>query len=206
MSKPIPEQCNFIAIGAWNPAIIQPQWLKKEFPTLIPEKFIVQVVAGVVSAFRIEFPNEFVIDPNGGRLVFIPKKLEDETLEKISELGKGIQELLKHTPIAAAGCNFVFQLEPDEIFKIEQIEPTDNIKAIYENIHGTNLVSHSISHELAAEDHTINVAYDFKGQTKQLRINFNYQQPSEAMKIAAHALVKNFHRACDMCNEFIERQ
>jgi hypothetical protein len=203
MSIPIPEQCNFIAIGAWNPAIIQPQWLKKEFPTLIPDKFNIQVVAGVVSAFRIEFSDEFVIDPNGGRLVFIPKKLDDKILEKIADLGRGIQDLLIHTPIAAAGCNFVFKLEQNEFFKLEKIEPDEEIKALYENIEGSNLVSRVINHELSAEDHTINLGYDFKGKAKFLRINFNYQQPLEAMKIAADTFVENYKRACKMCTEFI---
>ena len=85
MSKPIPKLSNFIAIGAWNPAIIQPQWLKKEFPTQIPSEFKMQVVAGVVSSFRIEFEKEFIIDPNGGRLVFIPYNLDDTCLKKIAD-------------------------------------------------------------------------------------------------------------------------
>lgn len=203
MSKPIPEQSNFIAIGAWNPAIVQPQWLKKEFPTLIPERFNVQVVAGVVSAFKIEFLDEFVLDPNGGRLVFIPKKLNDVTLKKIAELGRGIQHLLNHTPITAAGCNFVFRLEADEFFKLEKIETDEDIEGLYENIEGGNLISRSISHGISQEDHTMNVAYEFKGQAKLLRINFDYQQPEKAMQIAADALVQNFHRACRMCNDLV---
>jgi hypothetical protein len=203
MSKPIPDQSNFIAIGAWNPAIIQPQWLKKEFPTLIPEKFNVQIVAGVVSAFRIEFLDEFILDPNGGRLVFIPKKLDDKILKKIADLGRGIQNLLNHTPIAAAGCNFVFKLEPNEFFKLEKIETDEEIMGLYENIKDSNLISRSISHALSQEDHTINVTYDFKGQVKHLRINFDYQQPLNAMEVAANALIENFHRACNMCKELI---
>ena len=203
MSKPIPEQSNFIVIGAWNPAIIQPQWLKKEFPDLIPSEFNMQVVAGVVSAFRIEFPNEFVLDPNGGRLVFIPKKLENKCLRKIASLGRGIQDRLSHTPIAAAGSNFVFQLEQNEFFKHEKTETDDKIKKIYENINGSKLVARSIGHTLSHEDHTVNLKYDFRGTSKMLRVNFDYQHPLNAMKTAADSLVENFHRAEKMCNEFI---
>lgn len=166
-------------------------------------QFNIQVVAGVVSAFRIEFPEEFVLDPNGGRLVFIPKELNEIILKKIADLARGIQELLNHTPIAAAGCNFVFRLEPNEFFKLEKIEKDEDIKGLYENVQDSNLVSRSISHGLSQEDCTINVAYDFKGQSKHLRINFDYQQPENAMKVAADALIDNYHKACDMCKDLV---
>jgi hypothetical protein len=202
MSKIITEKCNFIVIGAWNPAIIQPQWLKKEFPTLIPENFNVQVVAGVVSSFRIEFPDEFVLDPNGGRLVFIPKKMDDTILNKIADLGRGIHKALSHTPIAAAGCNYVFKLEQNEFFKLEKIETDEEIDNLYQNI-GRDIVARSIRHVISEEAHTINLNYEFKGMEKELHVNFNYPGQLDSMKVAADSLLTNYQRAKDMCKELI---
>lgn len=202
MSKIIVDQSNLIIIGAWNPAIIQPVWLKKEFPTLIPDKFAVQVVTGIQSSFRLEF-EDFIVDPNGGRLVFIPKRIEDKILMDIAELCNGIQDRLKHTPIAAAGCNFVFVLEPNEFFSIDKLETDEQVKGFYGSLKGCNLVARSIGHIFSAEDHNINVNYDFKGSTRFLRINYDYQPPMNAMKKAADSFLQNLKRAQELSKELI---
>lgn len=202
MSKILSDQCNLIIIGAWNPAIIQPVWLRQEFPTLIPDKFGVQVVTGVQSSFRIEF-EDFIIDPNGGRLVFIPKRMEENIMKDIAALCNGIQDKLRHTPIAAAGCNFVFGLEPNEQFSIDQIETDEQVKSLYGSLKGCNLIARSIGHVFSAEDHTINVNYDLKGSTRFLRVNYEYQPPLNAMKKAADSFIENFNRAITLSKELI---
>jgi hypothetical protein len=202
MSKLISNQSNLIIIGAWNPAIIQPAWLKKEFPTQIPDNFRIQVVTGVISSFIIEF-DDFIIDPNGGRLVFTPKKFDEKTLSNISKLSNGIQELLRHTPIAAAGCNFVFSLDANEFFSIEKIETDEQIKSLYSSLSECALVAKSIGHVFSAEDHKISVNYDFQGITRFLRINYEYQQPLNPMKKAADSFLKNFNHAQELCKELL---
>ena len=130
MSTPIPVQSNFIAIGAWNPAIIQPHWLRKHFSDFIPETCQIEIASvGVASAFRMSYP-KVSIDPNNGRLVFIPKELSEEIMKYIADLSIGIQEKLEHTPIIAAGSNVVFQLEAGEIFLLDQIEPEQEVEGL----------------------------------------------------------------------------
>jgi hypothetical protein len=202
MSKFIPDQSNLIIIGAWNPAIIQPVWLKKEFPTLVPDKFKVQVTTGVIPSFRIEF-DDFIVDPYGGKLIFIPKRVDEKILKDIVLLCNGIQDKLQHTPIAAAGCNFVFGLEPNEFFSIDQIETDEQIKGLYPKLKDCNLVARSIGHTFSTEDHIINVNYDQNGTTKFLRINFDYRPPLNAMKKAADSFMSNFQKAQELSKELI---
>jgi hypothetical protein len=198
MSHPIPEKSNLVSIGAWNPAILQPNWLRSEFPKIITEDSVgVQVVAGAIYSFRMEFKN-FFLDPNGGRLVFIPKDLENHTLELISNLAQGIHEKLKHTPISAAGCNFSFKLERDEKFTIDDLEQEDKVKGLYNCFdHDCSLVERGIRHTFAAPDYRININYDYPDEGKIIRINFDYRTPftPNPMKTAAEKFVENFSKA-----------
>jgi hypothetical protein len=130
MSRPLPEQSNFIAIGAWNPAIIQPHWLKKHFYRQIPDVCNIEIAsAGANFLFRMNY-EKVIIDPNNGRLILIPKKFDEENMAYIADLALGIYKLLAHTPVSAAGCNFVFKLDPDEVFTIDEIEDDDKIMSL----------------------------------------------------------------------------
>jgi hypothetical protein len=202
MSILIPEQCSLVIIGAWNPAIIQPAWLKKQFPTQIPDRFRLQVGAGVGPSIRIDF-EDFIIDPSGGRLVFVPKKLDEVILSRIVELSNGIQERLLHTPILAAGCNFVFTLEANESFSLDEIETDMEIKSLYKGLVGFDLVAKSIGHVFSGEDHTISVNYEFQGTAKSLRLNYDYQAPLNPMKRAADSFIANLHHAEKLSKELI---
>jgi len=202
MSKLISEGSNFVVIGAWNPAIIQPAWLKKQFQNLIPDKVIVKGTAGLVSLLNFDL-EKIILDPNGGRLLFIPKIVDEETLKYITELSNGIYDRLKHTPISAAGCNFSFALEENENFSLDEIDKDDQIVGLYAFLKGNQLVSKSVRHSFSTEDHTININYDYRGKNKVLRINYDYQAPLNPMQKAADALINNFMHAKDLSANLI---
>jgi hypothetical protein len=193
MSKNLIEQSNFVVIGAWNPAIIQPHWLRQHFSDFIPETCQIEIASvGVASAFRMSYP-KVSIDPNNGRLVFVPKDLSEETMKYIADLSMGIQVKLEHTPIIASGSNFVFQLEVGEIFTLDKLEPEQEIEGLYKDLndHG-KIISKSIRHTFSLKDFSVNITYDYVGNDRFLRINYDYQG-SNAMKRAAKGLVENFH-------------
>lgn len=204
MSSIVSEQCNFIVIGAWNPAIIQANWLRNEFPDLIPEKFNIQLVQGVRPFIRIEL-EDLIIDPNGGQLVFIPKEVNDRTIEYTSTLSLGIYEKLKHTPIVAAGCNFVFKLDKNETFYLDKYEYKDGIKVLYENILPLTLISSDTKHVFSRNTHKITIDYNCTGDERTLLFNYEYQSPQTAMKEAAEALIDNFHHAQELSRGLIKK-
>jgi hypothetical protein len=204
MSKILPEQCNFIAIGAWNPAIIQPQWLKKQFGEKIPDQCNVEIVAmGAVSAFRLSF-EKFIIDPNNGRLVLIPKDGSEATFSYLAELALGIQEKLPHTPILAAGSNFVFKLDDGETFLINKQNKDADVTNFYHDINDkAKIVSKSTRHTLGLETCSINITYEYSTE-KIIRINFDYQK-YDAMKRAATSLVDNYKYAVELSGRLVEK-
>jgi hypothetical protein len=206
MSKNLPEQSNFIAIGAWNPAIIQPRWLSKYFSNHIPDTCNIEIASvGVVSAFRMSYP-KVSIDPNNGRLVFIPKDLSEENMKYIAELSMGIQSKLEHTPLIAAGSNFVFQLEAGESFTLDEIEPEPQIAGLYKDLKEQGkMVSKSIRHTFSLKDYSVNINYDYAGTDRFLRLNFDYQG-ANSMRLAAEGLVVNFKYSLNLKQQLIRKQ
>lgn len=209
MSKLLPEQSNLIIIGAWNPAIIQPNWILQEFSDIIAEKEVgVQIVAGAISSFRMEFSN-FFLDPNGGRLVFIPKNFENNTLEIISKLALGIRDKLKYTPITAADCNFAFNLEQGETFALDDIAEEEQIRSLYSNFQKDfDLIGRGIRHTFAGADFRINLNYDYTDEGNQLRVNFDYQNPFalDPMKSAAEKFITNQAEAKVIFESLVKRK
>jgi hypothetical protein len=206
MSKPIPEKSNFIAIGAWNPAIIQPHWLHKYFSDVVPDSCQIEIASiGGATAIRMVYPN-VTIDPNNGRLVFIPKELNEEILKYIADLSSGIRTKLEHTPLIAAGSNFVFQLDENEIFTLDEIEQDQQILELYKELKDPgNIVSKTIKHAFSLQNYSINVTYEYVGRDKKLAINFDYQG-ANPMKRAAEGLVSNYHRALELSGTLIKRK
>jgi hypothetical protein len=206
MSKDIPNQSNFIAIGAWNPAIIQPHWLRKFFSDKIPETCQIEITSvGVASAIRMSYP-KVTIDPNNGRLVFIPKDLSDDTLKYICDLSMGIHGKLEHTPIIAAGSNFVYRLETGEYFSIDEVEKESEILDLYKDLKEQGqLVEKSIRHSFSGNDYTINITYDYSGNDRFLRINFDYRG-ADPMKRAAEKLIENFKYSLILNKQLIRKQ
>ena len=113
MATPLPEKSVFVAIGAWNPAILQPPWLKTHFPYAVQDRINIHITTGHISSMVLDL-GKFLFNPNSGRLLFVPKALDDETLSLIARLSRDLSKKLEHTPITAAGCNFSFRLDDSE--------------------------------------------------------------------------------------------
>ena len=206
MSKPLPEQCNFVAIGAWNPAIIQPHWLKKHFPKQIPDNCGIEIAsAGTASSIRMNY-EKVIVDPNNGRLILNPKKFDEETMAYIAELALGIYKLLKHTPVGAAGCNFVFKLDPEEVFTVDEIENDDKITGLYNGLgEKGKLVSKAIRHTFGLADCSVNVTHDYVGTERILRLNFDYQK-AKAVENASNAFVSNFKYSLELVQKLTRKK
>ena len=65
MEPLILKESNIIILGAWNLAIINPVWLRNQFPLLIAtdEKFEANLISGPVQKIRYKF-RDIIIDPD----------------------------------------------------------------------------------------------------------------------------------------------
>lgn len=205
MSTIIPKQCNFIIIGAWNPAIIQPVWLKSQFPDMIKgEQFGIELETGPVSSFRYDVNNIF-ISPNSDRLTFIPKEINCDTLSFISKLSISIYKKLSHTPVLAAGCNFVYKLEDNEVFCINNFEQPEKLSEFYENIELKELTSQQIRHKFSFSNHNLNISYNSQGDERTVHYNFDYHLGNNKKNInkATESLNDHYNFSIDLNSKLI---
>ena len=205
MSKIIPLQCNLIAAGAWNPAIIQPHWLKQQFGEKIQDECSIDVIGnGANFVLRLNYKN-FIIDPFNGRLVLTPKNEEKETFQYIVDLALGIRDKLSHTPIISSGSNFAFKLDDAETFRLDEVETDQELQGIYSDLNKQGkMVSRSIRHTFGLKDCTINIIYEYEVTQKTIRFNFDYQKPNPLQR-AAEAFGANYTYATELCGQLTRR-
>jgi hypothetical protein len=149
---------------------------------------------------------KFLLDPNGGRLVFVPKVLDDETLGLIAKLSNGISKKLEHTPIIAAGCNFVYRLESGEDFAIEEIQTSVASQAVYSDIGLKPCFERSVLHAFALDDHILNVTFSSNESNKILMLNYDYRSPIDAVDSASKALLQNHRHSLTLRDKLIKRK
>jgi hypothetical protein len=187
---------NYVVVGAWNPAIIQPEWLRKEFPEVVPETIGIEIIGPSIGV-RFDL-GDFFLEPSSGRLVFSAKEINEKTLLSISELSNGIADRLQYTPISAAGSNFCFPLDSSERFYQDELDNDDQTQDLFG---GVAIVSRSIQHTYSLENHNVNIFYDYKGNERVLRVNFEYLTPKLAMTEAASMLHSNFKTALELVDQ-----
>ena len=206
MLKISPLRSSFVAIGAWNPAIIQPGWLREKFPQQVGDKKIpVHFTAGPAVATMVMDLDKFLLDPNGGRLVFVPKVLDEETLREIQTLSKEIYRLLEHTPVSAAGSNFVFQLDENEDFAIKELLECTSSQQIYDEIDLKKCIRRSVQHTFSFEDHNLNITMLKMESESTIQLNYDYQSPIDSMVKAADALIENYRHALTVRDKLVRR-
>lgn len=195
------QKSNYLVVGAWNSAIIQPEWLRQEFPDVVPDPIRIEI-RGPSLGIRFDI-GSFFLEASNGVLIFSPKKVDKETLNSISELSNGIANRLQYTPISAAGCNFIFSLDNTENFYQDELDSDDQPKDLSDILMVSNIVSQSVQHTYSLDNHNVNIFYDYKGNERTLRINFDYQTPKVAMIEASNMLESNFETALKISQELI---
>jgi hypothetical protein len=105
---------NIVLAGAWNPAIINPNWLGRNvFAKPDPAFELLMPVMGGQRIMR--FPEERVqIALESGRLLISTTSLTRSAMATAEGIGAKILELLVHTPISACGINYGFETSSPE--------------------------------------------------------------------------------------------
>ena len=168
------EECNLVMIGAWNPAIITPDWLKQQFPEIITgSEYETAYVAAPYAAIRYGIEGIFV-DPSNGRLRLSPQKADRSRLELIPKLALAIYTRLLHTPIAAMGFNFAYRTSTGERFAALQFVREYDQKRFYQEL-GLDRMTHAqIKHSFISSKYQLNLRYDANEEPDKLSFNFHY--------------------------------
>jgi hypothetical protein len=110
----VPAETSLVVAGAWNPAILTPEWVLRHGlnrPAGQPEPIQVFVPAG--SGLILDFPRyalpefTFVVRPD--TLIMTPGQQTFDHLDVLENAAAAMLEHLRHTPISGIGHNFEYR-------------------------------------------------------------------------------------------------
>ncbi len=108
---------NVLVVGAWNRAILTPEWISKEILTTGGEPVNIEVVLNnpQVPPIRVRYDDLIVVVP--GHLEIVTTKCDAATLDKARECALKAIAALPRTPLVAAGFNVRYRWDelPDEL-------------------------------------------------------------------------------------------
>ncbi|KAF0143828.1 MAG: hypothetical protein FD156_2306 [Nitrospirae bacterium] len=183
------EDATLVIVGAWNVAIIEPQWIVKnalQVPSGTKSPIEMEVSMGLATNFRSKI-NDLYFIPSNDKFIINPSK-ENEELFKLADFAAiNLYRTLSHTPIQAIGYNFTYVLDADENYTIDiaNCAGTNNSE-FYKRINAIARPETNIQHSLllGADDAAVlNVQYNITSSNKFLKMNYHYQVNKDAKKI-----------------------
>jgi hypothetical protein len=187
------QNSNLVIVGAWNPAIITPSWLRQQFPDLLPGDEV-QAEFVVLPAVSMRFKlNDIQIDPSNGRLT-LSAAIEDEgRFGLLPRLAHAISDRLPHTPVIAVGFNFVFRTQADRRLAVDRFLDELGQDRFYADLGLAARVGRQVTHSFALPQSTLNLTYEYKPDATTMMFNFHHnvttgQQVREALARFAELL------------------
>ena len=170
-----PDNLNVVISGAWNPAILTPDGIRKRLFRL-PDGTPLQLEVAIdrPGSFRV-IHDDVIVAPSLGQLEIAAQSNDLASLKKASEIGQMALRNLPETPVAA-GINFGFTLDPlsDDLLDLLKM-PIDD--AFSDD--GFTIEGRLIRHSLKQSPGVVNVEI---GQTSESRgtvlMNFHYASSS----------------------------
>lgn len=114
------ENWSLVLVGAWNTAILTPDWLTKQVDATGPVQ-IELPIGNPMMPLRYTLSGVHLV-PMRDRVVLMPSSNEDAVLTGLEMFARKILAALAHTPVSAVGINFEF---------IENT-PSDDLKSLFE--------------------------------------------------------------------------
>lgn len=198
-----PDTTSIVILGAWNPGILQPQWLTRNIFHKPAGQETPVTIAFPVSPHLSE-PPRFTIEnitftPSLDRLSITPSGVSADELSSAEEKASTILNSLPHTPVSAFGENFEFiEAHPTkEILQVFDLRDdlSDHLEIKFSNI-STNVVS-----SLKLEDCVLNLTRAFFNGKVHVKFNFHYEVSSAAD--AVQKLNGSFSRNYDLAIKYL---
>lgn len=174
---------NVVVVGAWNIAILNPEWLGKFL--FKDSKVQVQIPLGgqVISLMRVTSAGVRVtVAPD--RVIFSPVTIDDGSLKKVEQCAVDLLNQLPHTPLGGIGINFEFAETDLPEALIEHFSDPD-----LEKIARLGFVSEGLSqtrHLMFDEGQSVNLKTKLTGS--RLTLDFNFHRDVKTVDDAKQAV------------------
>jgi hypothetical protein len=175
--KYIATETTLVIAGAWNPAILTPQWVLENGLKQNTDKGTVVNVMLPVGTPTIEFPRfdlkilDYVARPEA--LVLYPKEPTEKCYQSTVMAAKNILSLLSHTPVSGIGYNFQFHDDAPQVDHVRDINESQKV-LLNHSPEDYNISSRAIVTSLKKDNKIINIQRVFDGTRLTASFNFHH--------------------------------
>lgn len=174
-----PEGWNIVLAGLWNRAIFTPAWVSE----LLFHEAEVETMLSVMPHLPIIYRNRQVaVEVSSARLVFRPRRTNDDCLVAAEQMAHAVLNKLQDTPLLAVGVNFAF-VEENPGALVRLFDFTDNTDI---GDAGWDVQERRIVRTMRKDDDTLNLTLVFDGQT--LKVELNYHTETNSNQTAREAV------------------
>jgi hypothetical protein len=206
--KLLGDRTTLVLAGAWNPAILSPNWIGRHILGLAPgNAFQVEMllpVQGQAGSARLTFEG-LSITPAAQALMFHIVPEDAGMVTKSFDVALRILKLLPHTPVGALGVNFAYQVEPLEGQLAKTVAWADNTVDLIVDDPEAKVLNRHWQLGIAAMGHMVNVGYRSDAQGATIDVNHHYEVEGSAERAAEHLAVAGlFDGLLNMTNKLVE--
>jgi hypothetical protein len=166
--------CSFVLVGAWNPAILDPNWLVREIfespqGVEVPVSMEFTPIPGAAPKFTIE---GITFIPSGDKLILLPRDLSAESLRSVEAIALKILQTLHHTPIAGIGENIQFVENNPTPQQVEIFSLRDDLTETCDL--DLELDTIALKRAFSLDNGIVNLTQIYKQGTVTFEFNFHY--------------------------------
>jgi hypothetical protein len=164
----------FAFLGAWNRAVLQPQWIARHLFNY-PEGQAVQVgvlVDAMHPNDQTLFIDEVGVSCRSDRVLLLTNSLEPEVVVRSERAAGALFATLPHTPLGPWGVNFAFVLEDAEDQLLDQLTASDALSEHYP------LLGQTLTAGIRRDDGgVLNLSRQANGRNVAFDFNYHYELP-----------------------------
>ena len=176
------EKTSLVLAGAWNPAILTPQWIARNALGFAPDReFQIGMQLPILDfgqAPRITFEDLAVTATPAIFTLFLdPNK--PEQIQKSIEVARTIVRLLPHTPISGVGLNFVyFSNQVGNLIESSFEGQGGILNHLPENEQEVKIVQQAWHASIAFSDHVANMSCKKNATGVEIGVNHHFDVSS----------------------------
>ena len=197
MQNDILDLCNINILGAWNISIINPIWLKEQFPHLFQqEKYEMSLKISPNPTFLFN-EQSIDIEYSNDKLLVSTKEDSIEKVKLIKSMCLSIVEKLPHTPIFAIGHNYTYVVKNEFLIRNFFVNNTTN--NLIHSLKYDRPIEERLSCSFALENSKLNIYFIKKKDNNTISFNYHYQiDLKDTIYSAIKAFENNFNHSKEL--------
>lgn len=175
----VPLSVTIVIPGAWNPAILTPEWITHELFN-VPENETVdvslEIPVGIASAGPKIGYQGFLFGTGQDKLIITIADPTEANLQQAEDMCVSLLAKLQYTPVSAFGLNIILQESSPSPVDLDVFK---NFPPVPEDFQSHDLSSRGLRWSVKLDNCTLNINVDY-ADVLQIRYNFHFTASSAA--------------------------